>query len=148
MATWGVVPSLSHVIRVAACPTCHSLDKARRPLSDFLPSMPGLGGSFWDIPVTLKDVRSSKEAGCQFCEILDRIFRQILSRNSDEADFADVTVNVVVPVSHSYNNDFRVIFKYKATQPGTDLMLKKSKGFHLAVAPKRTVTIVKLAYTC
>lgn len=107
--------------------------------------MPGLGGSFWDISVALKDVRSSKEAGCQFCEIVDRIFRQILSRNGNELYSADVTVNIVVPVSRGYNNDFRVIFNYKATQPGTDLMLEKSKCFHLTVAPKRTVTVVKLA---
>lgn len=140
MGAWGVVPSLTYITKVAACPTCKNLDKARRPRTEFLPSYPELGGSSWVFSISLKDARSATEAGCQFCAVLSNIFQHILTTESQAVDSPEATVTVHVPINPKRRRDFSITFKYNAAQADLDHVQPLSKGYFLATVGKCTNT--------
>jgi hypothetical protein len=144
MAVWGVVPPLSHIIRIAACPTCYNLDIARRPRNEFLPSLPGFNGSFWIFDISLKDAVLSENAGCQFCQVLSIIFRRVLIRSPNAFDSLDGSVTIAIPFTESTDEQFHVTFRYFAPQPGITPAQERSKRFFLTTIQKRIITISKL----
>jgi hypothetical protein len=148
MGAWGVVPSLAYITRVAACPTCHGLDKRRRPHKEFIPSIPGFNGSFWTFTVSWRDASSSDEAGCQFCQVLNKIFRHILTGSGNGSNAGNGTVNVAVPVNAREDDEFHATFRYTALQTETGLVQEISKRFYLTIIQKRIATMLKLVSIC
>jgi hypothetical protein len=144
MAPWGVVPSPSYITKVAACPTCYSLDKARRPRKEFLSSIPDFGGTFWSFLVSLGDATSAAEAGCQFCEVLCKVFWHILAPASNVVDSADASVEVFVPVDTARYWQFRVEFRYSAIRASTNLLQPIVKTFYLTTIRKCIATAYAL----
>ena len=138
MEPWGVVPSRSYITRVAACPTCYSLDQARRRPKEFLPTIPDFGGTYWSLSISLKDAGSAKEAGCQFCEILNNIFWRVLTRKFSAVYSADTTVAVFVPVDTRSHWNFVIRFDYSASRPNANAVGLLSKSFYLTTVGKCT----------
>jgi hypothetical protein len=132
--------SLSDVTMMAACPTCYSLDEARRPQKDFIPSIPGFNGSFWIFTVSLKDASLSEVAGCQFCQVLSKTFRHMLKRYGKCIDSADATAKIAVPYAAGFD-EFHATFKYAAIQRETKLVQEISKRYYMTTIQKRTATL-------
>jgi hypothetical protein len=144
MGPWGIVPPPAYITKGAACPICYSLDKARRPRKEFLSSIPDFGGTFWSFSVSLKDASSAGEAGCQFCEVLSKIFWHILTPALNVVNSADASVDVFVPVDTARYWEFRVEFRYSAAQAGTSLLQSMAKTFYLTTIRKCTTTVKRL----
>jgi hypothetical protein len=125
---------------MAACPTCYSLDEARRPQKDFIPSIPGFNGSFWIFTVSLKDASLSGVAGCQFCQVLSKTFRHMLKRYGKCIDSADATAKIAVPYAAGFD-EFHATFKYAAIQRETKLVQEISKRYYMTTIQKRTATL-------
>lgn len=125
---------------MAACPTCYSLDEARRPQKDFIPSIPGFNGSFWIFTVSLKDASLSEVAGCQFCQVLSKTFRHMLKRYGKCIDSADATAKIAVPYAAGFD-EFHATFKYAAIQRETKLVQEISKRYYMTTIQKRTATL-------
>ena len=138
MEAWGVVPSRSYITTVAACPTCHSLDEARRPRKEFLPTIPDFGGTYWSFSISLKDVGSGKEAGCQFCEVVNDIFCRILTRVFHAVYSTDASVTVFVPVDTRSHWNFIIEFEYNATPAGAKVVWASTRSFCLTTIGKCT----------
>ena len=141
MAAWGVIPSLSYITSITACPTCYNLDIARRPPYEFLPSLPGFNGSFWTFIVSLKNVSSAEEAGCQFCQVLSKVFRYILKGVADSFDSVRGTVSIAVPFNPSGDEVFHATFRYVDTRTEAALAQEISRRLYLTTIKKRTATI-------
>jgi hypothetical protein len=148
MGAWGVVPSLAYITKVAACPTCHSLDKKRRPRKEFLPTNPDLGGSSWEISISLKNASLANAAGCQFCALLSNIFSNILIPESKAIYSPESIVTVIVPVDPKRLRDFRVTFNYNAAQGESSDVRPLSKTFYLATVGKCISAVKEPVRSC
>jgi hypothetical protein len=141
MAEWGVIPSLAYIIRVAACPTCYSLELVRRVRAPVFLFYPELGGIAEDFSVSVKNVSLTTEAGCQFCAVLSNIFSHIFVPESRAIYSPEAIVSVFVPMSFESRRAIHVTFNYKAAQANTNLVQSLSKRFYLTTVNKCTRTI-------
>lgn len=143
IATWGIIPSLSHIISTAACPVCHNIDISRRQDKDFIPSIPGFNGSFWIYTVSVKDTALSAAAGCEFCQVLRKVFRHVLTTYGSALDVAQATATISVPFNPSVDEEFHVRFRYVAAPMSKTLMQEISTTYYLRTIQKRTATTLE-----